>query len=53
MQIEWVHPITFVSKKTAIIFTCIELLISVHDDRHFSANGFVTVGPMAMTFLRD
>ena len=39
--------------KTAITFACVDLPTSVHNDRHFSANGFVTVRPIAMKFLRD
>ena len=34
-------------KKKAITFACTHLPISVHNDRHFSANGFVTVRPIA------
>ena len=34
--------------KTAITFACVDLPISVHNDRHLSANGFVTVRPIAM-----
>ena len=42
---------TIVSKQTAYTFICIELLISVHDDRHFSGDDFITVGPTAMNFF--
>ena len=40
---------SFVCPKLA----CIELLISLHNDRHLFANGFVTVRPIAMNFLWD
>ena len=43
MQIEWVHQIDYCVHKTAITCACINLPISVHNDRHFSANGFVTI----------
>ena len=33
--------------------TCIELLISLHNDRHLFADGFVTVKPIAMKFGWD
>ena len=32
---------------------CIELLISLHNDRHLFADGFVTVRPIAMKFKWD
>ena len=53
MQIEWVHQVDFSVYKTTIIFACIDLTISVRHDPHFSANGFVTVKPIAMKFVRD
>ena len=37
---------SFVCPKLAYI----ELLISLHNDRHFFADGFVTVRPIAMKF---
>ena len=40
---------SFVCPKLA----CIELLISLHNDRHLFANGFVTVRPIAMKFGWD
>ena len=33
--------------------TCVKLLISLHNDRHLFADGFVTVTPIAMTFGWD
>ena len=56
MQIEWLNEgikLIFVSKNAAIAFPCSHLSISVHNDRHFSANGFVTMRPIAMKFARD
>ena len=35
------------------ILTCIELLINLHNDQHLFADGFVTVGPIAMEFEWD
>ena len=53
MQIEWVHQVDFCGFfKAAITCAWIDLPISVHNDRHFSANGFVTVRPIAMKFTR-
>ena len=40
---------SFVCPKLA----CIELLISLHNDRHLFADGFVTVRPIAMKFGWD
>ena len=53
MQIELVHQVYFLCLKTAIAFACIDLPISVHNDRQLSANGFVTVWPIAIKFVRD
>ena len=39
--------------KAAITSACIDLPISVYNGRHFSGNGFVTVRPIAMRFVRD
>ena len=53
MQIEWTHHVDFCVQKAAITFACTHLPISVQNDRHFSANGFVTVTPIAMKFVGD
>ena len=54
MEIELVHQTNFcVFLKSAITCACRDLLINVLNDRHFSANGFVTVRPIAMKFVRD
>ena len=45
-------PSWFLCLKTAITFTCTELLISVHNDRHLFANGFVTIKLLTMIFIR-
>ena len=37
--------LTFVANKATITLTCIELLISLHDEWHLSACGFVTAWP--------
>ena len=52
MQTEWVHKVNFCDWKTVITFARIDLPISVRNGRHFSANGFVTVRPITMKFVR-
>ena len=44
--IYFIHPPKFMQ----IELTCSGLLISVHDDRQLSADGFITMGPIAMKF---
>ena len=53
MQIEWEHQVDYFVYETAIIFPCIDLPISVHNGRPFSANGFVIAEPIAMKFIRN
>ena len=47
--LNFIAILSFVCPKLA----CIELLISLHNDRHLFADGFVTVRPIAMTFGWD
>ena len=47
--VNFIAILSFVCPKLA----CIELLISLHNDRHLFADGFVTVRPIAMKFGWD
>ena len=47
--LNFIAILSFVCPKLA----CIELLISLHNDRHLFADGFVTVRPIAMKFRWD
>ena len=47
--LKFIAILSFVCPKLA----CIELLISLHNDRHLFADGFVTVRPIATKFGRD
>ena len=51
MQIKWVNQVDFcVWTKRPLILYAIDFPISVHNGRHFSADGFETVRPIAMKF---
>ena len=47
--LNFITILSFVSPK----LTCVELLISLHNDRHLFADGFVTVRPIARKFGWD
>ena len=48
----WYHNFITIPSFVCPKLACIELLISLHNNRHLFADGFVTVRPIAMKFGR-